>query len=77
MLKDMLLRGENAKEGFNANLAALGGISANEAALVVDIYFKLNIASIDYGIGTVKIKHNSFYDRDTIRSALNIAQKAA
>lgn len=72
-LKSVATRIENARRDFAEVLANLGGISAEEGAVLVDIYLKAKFAKLDAVAGRISVKHGGSLDRSFIRSALQAA----
>lgn len=68
-LRPMLQRGENARREFCSTVQRIAGLTDDEARHVLDVYLKLKLAKIDFGIGRVNVKHGALLDRETITRA--------
>lgn len=68
-LRPMLQRGENARRSFCAMVQERADLTDDEAQHVLDVYLKLKVAKIDFGIGRVNVKHGALLDRETIKNA--------
>ena len=69
--KNIARRAVNAENEFIESLQRLGGITEDQATLVMNYYLKHRIAKIDHGIGRVNVKHGAFLDRDVILRAVD------
>jgi hypothetical protein len=76
-LTPVLDRGRAAMDGFSKLLTEIAGIDAATADRVTGLYLRHKLATIDYGIGRMTVKHGALLDRETILRAAKSVQPPA
>ena len=71
---DVLHRMKVARRNFAESLVELGGVSAEVADKLVDLYLKKRWAKLSIGIGRINVKHGAFLDRDVIQRAAEMVK---
>jgi len=69
-VRNIAVRGENAKNDFVGSIVEQFGFSNDDARVILGVYLDLNVAKIDYGIGQVKLAHGAYWDAGPLNDAL-------
>ena len=72
-VRDTITRLDNAYENFLEVLMERGGISRADAIKVYKVYQKVKVLKIDAYMGTTRVKHGGFLDKEVIHRALGKA----